>query len=69
MHAYCKQRFLPKQLVVIMDRRTGEVIDQADLAHQTTTTLTTQEFSDYLHEIADFAETLKVDVGSNRDAA
>lgn len=69
MHAYCKQRFLPKQVIVIVDRQTGEVVDQADLAHLTTTTLTPQEFSDYLHDIADFAETLQVEVGTNRDAA
>lgn len=69
IHAYLKQRFLPPHLIVIVDRHTGEVVDQADVAHLTTTTLTPQEFSNYLHEIAGFAETLHVAVGANRDAA
>lgn len=69
MHAYLKARFLPKQLIVIVDKRTGVIVDEMDLASLTTTTLTSNEFSEYLHEIADFAETLHVTVGSNRDAA
>lgn len=69
MHAYLKKRFLPKQRIEIVDKRTGAVVDDVELEALTTTKLTTIEFSDYLHEIAEFAESLQVTVGSNREAA
>jgi hypothetical protein len=69
MHAYLKARFLPKQRITIVDKRTGEVVDEVDLASLTTTALTVAEFSDYLHDIAEFAHTLNVRVGSDREAA
>jgi hypothetical protein len=69
IHAYLKKRFLPKQRIEIVDKKTGVVLDEQDLDQLTTTTLTSTEFSAYLHEIAEFAETLDVRVGSNRVAA
>jgi hypothetical protein len=69
MHAYLKQRFLPRQQIEIVDKSTGATIDETEIAALTTTKLTPTEFSDYLREIGDFAETLRVAVGSNREAA
>jgi hypothetical protein len=69
VHAYLKQRFLPKQRIEIVDKHTGVVVDEQDLAQLTTTTLTHNEFSDFLHDVREFAETLNVRVGSREDAA
>ena len=68
MHAYLKQRFLPKQHLLIQDAA-GVVVDEADLDALTTTKLDKIEFGEYLHEIEAFAQTLNVTVGSNREAA
>lgn len=69
MHAYLKKRFLPKQRIEIVDRRSGVVIDEQDLDQLTTTTLNKIEFGEYLDEIKAFALGLGVIVGSNREAA
>lgn len=69
IHAYLKKRFLPKHRIEIVDKQTGVVLDEQDLDQLTTTTLTNVEFSEYLHEIAEFAATLNVTVGSNREDA
>lgn len=69
VHAYLKRRFLPKQKIEIVDKRSGVVVDQVDLESLTTTTLNKVEFSEYLSEIKDFAESIGVSVGSNREAA
>lgn len=72
IHAYFKQKFLPKQRIEIVDRQTGVVVDTQELAHLTTTTLTTNEFSEYLHDIAEWVLDEfhgTVTVGSNREAA
>ena len=68
MHAYCKRKFLPSQHLVIQDAH-GVVIDEADIDTLTTTSLNNVEFGQYLHEIAEFAQSLGVEVGSNREAA
>jgi len=61
IHSYLKQRFLVAPPIVIADPN-GEIVDEATI-EPTTTTLTTQEFSDYLQHIEDFAATLNVTVG------
>lgn len=69
MHAYLKKRFLPKQRIEIVDKRSGVVVDEQDLEQLTTTTLNKIEFGEYLDEIKAFAIGLGVTVGSNREAA
>ncbi len=69
IHAYLKQRFLPAQHRLIIQDAHGVVVDEAELAALTTTTLTKDAFSVYLDAIAEFAQTLGVVVGSNREAA
>jgi len=54
VHALLKQKFLPKQRIEIVDRKTGVVVDEVDLEALTTTTLTKVEFSDYLREIEEW---------------
>lgn len=66
MHAVFKSMFLPKKHFVIHDKN-GAVVNETDIDTLTTTTLTTDEFKDYLREIEAFAQTLNVRVGSNRD--
>lgn len=67
MHAYLKKRFLPKQRIEIVDKRSGVVVDEQDLESLTTTTLNKIEFGEYLDEIKAFAISLDVVVGSNRE--
>jgi len=67
VHAYLKRRFLPKQRIEIVDKRTGVVVDEQDLEQLTTTTLNQIEFGEYLDEIKTFAERIGVSVGSNRE--
>lgn len=72
LHNYFKTKFLPKQRIEIVNKRTGVVVDEVDLAQLTTTRLTTIEFSAFLKEIEEW--TLDefhgdVLVGSNRAAA
>lgn len=65
VHAYLKKRFLPNQHLMIQNAH-GEVIDESDI-EPTTTTLNTVEFSDYLHQIQEWALTeLGVECGSNQ---
>lgn len=68
MHAYLKKRCLPAKKMLIQDKN-GVVVEEADLEALTTTTLNKVEFSEYLHEIEEFAQSLGVEVGSNREAA
>ena len=66
MHAYLKQKFLPRPHVAIADAD-GVIVDEADL-DPTTTILTVLEFSEYLHAISAWvADTFHgaVIVGSN----
>lgn len=72
VHAYLKSKFLPKQRITIVDKKTGVIVDECDLEQLTTTVLTKLEFSDYLSDIAEWvAEEFhgQVVVGSNRRAA
>lgn len=72
MHAYLKKKFLPKQRIVIVDRKTGEIVDEQDLDQLSTTLLNKIEFGDYLREIEEWVlEEFHgaVVVGSNKDAA
>ena len=61
IHSYLKQRLLSPQVITIANPD-GELIDEATI-EATTTTLTKDEFSNYLLQIADFAETVNVHVG------
>lgn len=72
MHAYLKKRFLPKQRIEIVDKKTGAVVDEADLDQLTTTILNKIEFGDYLRDIEEWVIDEfhgNVTVGSNREAA
>lgn len=72
VHAYLKQKFLPKQRIEIVDKKTGVVIDEQDLAQLTTTLLNKIEFGDYLREIEEWVVEEfhgNLIVGSNREAA
>lgn len=72
IHALWKKMFLPKEKIEIVDKRTGVVVAEQDLEALTTTTLTSNEFSEYLHEIAEWVQSTfhgAVTVGSNREAA
>lgn len=66
MHAYFKQRFLPSQHLVLVDSQ-GEVRDEADIPRLTTTTLTEQEFREYLREIEALAVDYDIAVGSHHE--
>lgn len=68
MHSYLKQRFLPKQHLMIQDAN-GAVVDETDIEALSTTKLNKIEFGEYLNEIEALALTLNVRVGSNREAA
>lgn len=73
MHAYLKARFFPshkrRSKRLVLHNREGQVIDECDIDLSSTTTLTNVEFGDYLNDIREFAQSLKVEVGSNREAA
>lgn len=72
IHAYFKKRFLPKQRIEIVDRKTGVVVDEQDLDQLTTTVLNKVEFGEYLNDIKDWTEETfhgAVTVGSNREHA
>jgi hypothetical protein len=72
IHAYLKQRFLPKQRIEIVDKRTGVIVDDVDLAQLTTTRLNKIEFGDYLRAIEEWVIDEfhgSVRVGSNREDA
>jgi hypothetical protein len=62
IHAYLKKRFLSPNHLLIADGQ-GVVVDEADL-EPTTTTLNKLQFSEYLHQIEEFALELGVYVGS-----
>lgn len=68
VHEYLKQRFLSAQAkrLVIADAQ-GEVRDDAKIPAITTSTLTEQEFKDYLRNIEALALDLGVLVGSHRE--
>jgi len=61
IHSFLKSKLLAPHVLTIANPD-GEVIDEATI-EPTTTTLTKDEFSSYLLQIADFAETLNVHVG------
>jgi len=61
IHSYLKQRFITAPQIVIANAD-GEIVDEASI-EPTTTTLTKEEFSNYLNAIAEFSETLNVHVG------
>lgn len=65
IHEYLKARFLPQERIVIVDNH-GEVKDDRVVAQRTTTTLTKDQFKQYLVDIADFSAELGVLVGSQR---
>jgi hypothetical protein len=72
IHAYFKRRFLPKQRIEIVDKKTGAVVEETDLDQLTTTVLNKVEFGEYLNDIKDWVEETfhgTVTVGSNREAA
>lgn len=73
MHAYLKARFLPPEYrqtkTLLLQNGAGEVIDEYQIDMSTTTKLNKIQFSEYLHEIQQFAAELGVDVGSNSEAA
>lgn len=66
MHAYFKQRFLPSQHLVLVDAH-GEVKDEADIPRLTTTTLTEQEFKNFLREIEALALDYDIAVGAHHE--
>lgn len=66
MHAYFKHKFLGQKRLVLADDA-GEVLDDVALDAVTTTTLTEQEFKDYLREIEALAVRCNVSVGSHHD--
>ena len=70
VHAYLKQKFLPKQRIEIVDKRSGVVVDEQDLSQLTTTQFNKVEFGEYLHDIEEWVlDTFhgEVIVGSNRE--
>lgn len=69
MHAYLKGRFLPKQRIEIVDKRTGVVVDEQELESLTTTKLDKIEFGEYLDNIKALAISLGVVVGSRQEDA
>lgn len=72
IHAYLKGRFLPKQRIEIVDKKTGAVVDEVNLDQLTTTVLNKIEFGEYLSDIKDWVDETfhgAVHVGSNREAA
>lgn len=66
MHAYFKHKFLSQKRLVLADDA-GEVLDDVALDAVTTTTLTEQEFKDYLREIEALAVRCNVSVGSHHE--
>ena len=68
IHAYLKKRFLPANHLMIQDKD-GVIVDEADVDALTTTTLDKVQFGEYLRDVEEFALTLKVVVGSNREDA
>lgn len=72
VHAYLKSKFLPKQRIEIVDKKTGVVVDEQDLAQLTTTELNKIEFGEYLNDIKEWADEEfhgAVTCGSKREAA
>ena len=74
MHAYLKARFLPEhkrktKTLTMINRRTGEVIDQLVVDLSSTTQLNKIEFGEYLRDIQVWAGEQGVEVGSNREDA
>lgn len=72
VHAFLKNKFLPKERIEIVDRKSGVVLEETMLEALTTTTLNKVEFGEYLHEIEEWViDTFHgaVEVGSNREAA
>lgn len=74
MHAYLRQRFLPAHKrhvkhLALVNRRTGEYVDEMEIDLSTTTTLNKVEFSEYLRDIQVWAGEQGVEVGSNRESA
>lgn len=72
MHEYLKRRFMPphkrkEKRLTLVNRRTGEVIEDMYLDLTTTTDLNRIEFSEYLRDIQVWAAEQGVDVGSSRD--
>lgn len=66
MHAYFKHKFLGQKRLVLADEA-GEVLDDVAIDTLTTTTLTEQEFKDYLREIEALAVRCGVNVGSHHE--
>lgn len=72
IHALFKRKFLPKQRIDVVDKKTGVVVETVDLDQITTTVLNKIEFGEYLNDIKDWVEETfhgTVHVGSNREAA
>lgn len=68
MHEYFKQRFLcDKAKRLVFSDQSGEVVADAVIPILTTTTLTPEEFKQYLRDIETMALDLGVRVGSNRE--
>ncbi len=66
IHGYLKRRFLPNPHLMIQDRN-GVVIDEADI-EPTTTNLTSEQFAEYLNQIAAWAaSSFDLKLGSDRD--
>jgi hypothetical protein len=72
VHAYLKHKFLPKQRIEIVDKKTGVIIDEVNLDQLTTTVLNKIEFGEYLRKIEEWVLDEfhgNVTVGSNREHA
>lgn len=74
MHEYLKKRFLPQhkrlvRVLALINKRTGELLDEIELDASTTTTLNKVEFSEYLRDIQVWGAGLGMNLGSNREAA
>lgn len=72
MHEYLRDRFMPPhkrktKTLTLVNRRTGEVIDEKHIDLSSTTHLDKNEWSDFLRDIGVWAHEQGVDVGSNSE--
>lgn len=56
IHEYCKKRFLPKRILSIASKESGEIVDEEEVSG-TTAKLSTIEFSEYIEKIQIWAST------------